>query len=72
MTDICKNCDHYGNAAACESVPCYTREHWWPRHAAGRIKALEKALVAEERFSRASGDIVGADNLLSILEKADE
>jgi len=40
--------------------------------AAGRIKALEKALVAEERFSRASGDIVGADNLLSILEKADE
>ena len=35
-------------------------------------KALREALVAEEQFSRASGDIVGADNLLSILEKADE
>jgi len=33
-----------------------------------RCRILSKALVAEEQFSRASGDTEGADNLLSILE----
>ena len=33
-----------------------------------RFRILSKALVAEEQFSRASGDTEGADNLLSILE----
>jgi len=62
MTDICKNCDHYGNAAACESVPCYTREHWWPRHAAGRIKELtEKLKEKEEEIEAIYEDLAGAD-----------